>query len=260
MTSMGVIGSVEQIGIEGSGIVRSIGNKVKEVKVGDHVILFGDGMMRTRKTITEDRCIKIPTDLSLEDAATMPAVFATAIYSLLHIGLLKKDQVRINQSYGNSRVLMLHQSVLIHSACGGVGLAAIQICQVVGAKVYATVGNEEKVAYLQDNFGIPRDHIFNSRDDSFLKGIMKVTNGTGVKLVLNSLSGKLLHASWRCVAKSGKMIELGKRDFIGHGMLSMDLFLANRSFFGVDLSSITEEDPSAFKEYVYKSLIGGHRD
>jgi NADPH:quinone reductase-like Zn-dependent oxidoreductase len=124
----------------------------------------------------------------------------------------------------------------------------------VGAKIYATVGNEEKSAYLQEKFGIPRDQIFNSRDDSFLEGIMKATNGKGVKLVLNSLSGKLLHASWRCVAKFGKMIELGKRDFIGHGMLSMDLFLGNRSFFGVDLSLINEEDPSAFKEYVHKFL------
>lgn len=124
----------------------------------------------------------------------------------------------------------------------------------MGAKVYATVGNEEKISYLQETFGIPRDRIFNSRDDSFLEGIMKATNGKGVKLVLNSLSGKLLHASWRCVAKFGKMIELGKRDFIGHGMLSMGPFLENRSFFGVDLSTITEEDPSTFKEYVYKSL------
>jgi NADPH:quinone reductase-like Zn-dependent oxidoreductase len=101
MISMGLMGSVENIGIEGSGVVRSTGYKVKEVKVGDRVIFFGDGMMRTRKTITEDRCIKIPSNLSLEDAATMPAVFATAIYSLLHIGLLKKDQVRINRNYGN---------------------------------------------------------------------------------------------------------------------------------------------------------------
>jgi NADPH:quinone reductase-like Zn-dependent oxidoreductase len=104
---MGVMGSVENIGIEGSGVVRSTGNKVNEIKAGDHVIFFGDGMMRTRKTVTEDRCIKIPSNLSLEDAATMPAVFATAIYSLLHIGLLEKDQVRINWSYGNRWVLML---------------------------------------------------------------------------------------------------------------------------------------------------------
>lgn len=127
-------------------------------------------------------------------------------------------------------------------------MASIQICQAVGAKIYATVGNEEKVAYLQENFGIPREQIFNSRNDSFLAGIMNATSGKGVNLVLNSLSGKLLHASWGCVAKFGKMIELGKRDLIGHGMLSMNPFLENRSFFGVDLSSLTEEDPSTFKE------------
>lgn len=107
MTSMGVIGSVENIGIEGSGIVRSTGSKVKELREGDRVILFGSGLMRSRAKVTEDCCLKIPSDLSLEGAATMTAVFATAIYSLLHIGLLKKDQVCINQNYGKLWTLTL---------------------------------------------------------------------------------------------------------------------------------------------------------
>lgn len=90
------------------------------------------------------------------------------------------------------------KTVLIHSACGGVGLAAIRICRAVGAsKVYCTVGSDDKVAYLMEHFGIPREHIFNSRDASFLPGIMRETKGHGVDVVLNSLSGDLLHASVR---------------------------------------------------------------
>lgn len=65
----------------------------------------------------------------------------------------------------------------------------------------------------------------------------------GADVFLNSLAGDLLHASWKCVAKSGKMIELGKRDFLGHGMLSMDLFGGNRAFYGVDLSELKNDDP-----------------
>ena len=76
---------------------------------------------------------------------------------------------------------------------------------------------------------------------------MRATNGRGVDVVLNSLSGELLHASWQCVAKFGKMVEIGKRDFIGRGKLMMDIFEANRSFFGVDLAQIYTERPEITK-------------
>lgn len=156
----------------------------------------------------------------------MPCVFSTAIHSILELGGLQKGQ-----------------TVLIHSACGAVGLAALQLCQLTGATVYATVGSTEKVQYLQDKFNIPRDMIFSSRDDSFAAGVMNATNGRGVDLVLNSLSGELLHASWQCVAKFGRMVEIGKRDFQGHGKLQMSIFESNRSFFGVDLHEIAAEAP-----------------
>jgi NADPH:quinone reductase-like Zn-dependent oxidoreductase len=118
------------------------------------------------------------------------------------------------------------------------------------SKIYTTVGNEEKVQHLMQNFGIPRNRIFNSRNDSFLPEILRETGGRGIDVVLNSLSGNLLHASWRCVAIGGKMVELGKRDFLGHGMLSMDLFQANRAFFGVDIGELEHELPEKAKEYV----------
>jgi hypothetical protein len=65
--------------------------------------------------------------------------------------------------------------------------------------------------------------------------------------VLNSLSGELLHVSWVCVAEYGRMIEIGKRDFIGHGKLNMSIFAANRSFFGVDLGHISVKRPDICK-------------
>lgn len=88
-----------------------------------------------------------------------------------------------------------------------------------------------------ENFGLPREAIFHSRDTSFLADIQVATDNRGIDIVLNSLSGELLHTSWQCVAPYGKMIEIGKRDFIGKAQLSMDLFEANRSFIGIDLAS-----------------------
>jgi NADPH:quinone reductase-like Zn-dependent oxidoreductase len=73
---------------------------------------------------------------------------------------------------------------------------------------------------------------------------MQQTDGRGVDIVLNSLSGELLHASWRCVAKYGCMLEVGKRDILGNARLSMNEFLLNRSFIGVDMAQIVKEKPS----------------
>jgi NADPH:quinone reductase-like Zn-dependent oxidoreductase len=84
---------------------------------------------------------------------------------------------------------------LIHSACGGVGTAAINICRMIGAKIYATVGNQEKIEHLVKNFGIPRENIYSSRNVDFLHQIKRATNGRGVDVALNSLSGDLLHAT-----------------------------------------------------------------
>ena len=111
----------------------------------------------------------------------------------------------------------------------------MQIARMVGAELYITVGTEEKIQYALNALKIPRNRIFNSRDQSFVDGIMRETEGRGVDLILNSLSGELLHATWRCVSAFGRLVEIGKRDLIGQGKLDMKPFLANRSYCCVDV-------------------------
>ena len=84
---------------------------------------------------------------------------------------------------------------------------------------------------------------------------MRATNGRGVDVVLNSLSGELLHASWQCVAELGTMVEIGKRDLIGRGKLMMDLFECNRSFVGLDLAQVSIDRPGIIKRYNDSSLV-----
>ncbi|KAL4860896.1 hypothetical protein BDV12DRAFT_208692 [Aspergillus spectabilis] len=223
MVALGMMGKKDELGVEATGIVRRSGSNVGHFKPGDRVIILELGLFCTRRVLPAIRCTRMPSSLSFEDATSMPVVFGTAIHCLMDVGRLEKGQ-----------------SVLIHAACGGVGLAAIQICQMVGAKIYATVGSEKKAQYLMDACGIPRSNIFSSRDTSFVRGLMQETQGDGVDIVLNSLAGELLHASWQCVAEFGKMIEIGKRDFLEHGSLAMDLFGGNRAFFGVDLVRLLE--------------------
>lgn len=123
------------------------------------------------------------------------------------------------------------------------GLAAIQIARTLGAEIYTTVSNEEKASFLVQTLGIPRENIFNSRDSSFLDGLMSKTNRKGVDVALNSLSGELLHATWRCIAKWGMMVEIGKRDLIEGGKLDMDVFLANRSYCCVAIDQMRNDRP-----------------
>ncbi|EFQ96902.1 fatty acid synthase S-acetyltransferase [Nannizzia gypsea CBS 118893] len=230
MTSLGALGDKCQFGMEGTGIISKVGSEVRDLHVGQKVLIVTSGLLRTSKVVSAKQCMSIPDGLSLEDATTMASVYATVILSIIRLGNLQKDQ-----------------SILIHSACGGVGLAAIQLCQTIGAEIFVTVGNEQKRKYLIENYQIPEDHIFDSRSTSFLKGVMQQTNGRGVDLVLNSLSGELLHASWECVAELGRMIEIGKRDILGHAQLSMDGFSANRAYFGVDLFRLGETNEMALR-------------
>ena len=123
--------------------------------------------------------------------------------------------------------------------------------------MFASVGSDEKVEYLMKSFGIPRSHILDSHSVSFLSGIMKETNGRGVDLVLNSLAGELLRASWKCVAPLGRLIEIGKRDILGHGMLDLNGFRGSRTYCGFDLYTVADEDTETAKWYVvYAQYIG----
>ncbi|KAE8141770.1 polyketide synthase [Aspergillus pseudotamarii] len=213
------------LGLEGSGVVNRVGPH-SSLTPGQRVMFMSPGSFATSIVTSSLLCAPIPDNIEFDDAATMPCVYATAIHSLMTIGQLKKGQ-----------------TVLIHSACGGVGLAAIMISRMIGAEVYATVGSGTKTKYLQDRFCIPRDHIFNSREPSFYEDMMRQTDGRGVDLVLNSLSGELLHASWKCVARFGKMVEIGKRDIVGHANLSLAPMVQNRSLISVDLAEILEYQP-----------------
>ncbi|KAJ5930964.1 Acyl transferase/acyl hydrolase/lysophospholipase [Penicillium verhagenii] len=98
--------------------------------------------------------------------------------------------------------------------------------------------------------GLNIRRIFSSKDVSFKLDLLCATAGRGVDVVLNSLSGELLHASWECVAEFGRMIELEKRDFLNHGKLEMSAFQVNRAFFRIDIGSAMEANPEFLNRLV----------
>lgn len=219
------------IGLEASGIVRRVGTAVRWLAPGDRVMCQTFPCLATNVAVPAQTVTRIPNDLSFKDAATMPLCYATVIRSIIDLGRLRKGQ-----------------SILIHSACGGIGLAAIQVCKMLGVDMYLTVGSERKVEFLVKNLGISRSRIFNSRDASFAEHVRRETSGRGVDMVLNSLSGELLHESWKCVAKFGALAELGQRDIRASGRLNMLPFLDNRLYYGVDTAQLGAEQPAVMQE------------
>lgn len=230
------------VGCEAAGVVTAVGASQQRLGVGDRVVVFAPqaGCFSTEVEVDERLCARIPEGLSVNDAAGMPCIFTTVLRGL-----------------ADKAGLAAGQTVLIHGGAGGVGLAALQVAQHLGVSltdIYATAGSDEKRAFLAEQHGLPPGNIFISRDDSFVDGVMAATRGRGVDVVLNSLSGDLLHASWGCVASGGTLVELGKRDVVAGTRLAMAPFDDNRSFVAVDMARLAIQNPSVVGGLLERTL------
>ncbi len=139
--------------------------------------------------------------------------------SSFHIPIIKianssRDELYKSKDFFNEIILGLF------SGSGGVGYAAIRICQSMDCDIFTTVGSEEKKQFLLKEFPqLKQSQIFNSRDNKFEADILKMTDGYGVDLILNSLSGEKLFSSVKCLARNGRFCEIGKYDM----MINSDL-------------------------------------
>ena len=219
------------LGQECSGVIHSVGSKVHDLKIGDRVCCLVGGAYKTYVRCHISAVSKIPDHYAFASAAALPVVYCTAYYALFNIGRLRKGE-----------------SILIHSAAGGVGQAAITLAQLIGADLYLTVSTEEKRALLMNTYGIPGDRFFSSRNTSFASGIKRLTDGRGVDLILNSLSGDFLKASWECIAPLGRFVEIGKRDIESYARLSMSPFARSVTFASVDLGVVATQAKPLMQE------------
>ena len=231
MIAMGQLEGYFMVG-ECSGIVMEVGSDAKDrFQVGDRVCAVGTGSYANSAIIKMQQAHPIPDNMSLEVAASIPVSYTTAYYSLKSLANLRKDE-----------------TLLIHSAAGALGQAAIMIAQHLGARIFATVGSVEKKSFIMDNFGIPQEHIFSSRLTTFSRGIRRLTGGKGVDVVLNSLAGEALRETCKCVAKFGRFIEVGKRDALMNARMDMDIFDRHVMYASVDLGMVFMEKPTLFQE------------
>lgn len=218
MTALGQI-SAYPLGCECCGVVSAIGKSVDSIRPGDRVIAtVKDGSFCNTIRASLEEVELVPDNIPYEVAAALPIVYFTAYLAVFKTARLCKGE-----------------TVLIHAGSGGLGQAIINLCQLVGATIFATVGTAEKKRLLVDEYNISEDNIFSSRDNTFVHGIMKMTQGRGVDVIMNSLSGEALRLTWNCIAPFGRFVELGKRDFTINTRLEMRNFEKNVSFTGLDL-------------------------
>ncbi len=212
------------LGAECSGIVTAIGAGVDDVRVGDEVMAVAPFSLGSHVTTRAELVVAKPAHLSFEEAATAPIAFLTAAYALEHLGAMSKGD-----------------RVLIHSASGGVGLAALQLTHLAGAEVFATAGTPEKREYLR---GLGVEHLMDSRSLAFADEVMRDTHGAGVDLILNSLPGEAIARGLDCLADSGRFLEIGKRDIYKNTRVGLRPFRNNLSFFAIDLDRVMRQRPA----------------
>lgn len=212
-----------RLGYECAGRVISVGDGVTEFSIGDEVLAFAMRAFASIAKVKIGQCARKPSKLSWEQAATLPTVFMTAYYALHDVGRLEKGD-----------------RVLIHAGTGGVGLAAIQYAQHVGAEIFATAGSDSKRDYLR-SLGVR--NVFDSRSLGFVDEIKHITNGQGVDVVLNSLSGEFIPASFSILRHHGRFLEIGMRDAYESNSIGLRPFLRSLSFSLIDLRALLSERP-----------------
>ena len=222
-------GQLPQLGIDFAGVVTAVGPDVTDHRVGDHVGgMSPNGCWGTFVTCDARLAATLPPGLTDAQAASVTTAYATAWYGL-------HDLARVRAG----------DKVLIHSATGGVGQAAIAIARAAGATIFATAGSPQRRALLHD-MGI--EHVYDSRSTDFAEQIRRDTDGYGVDIVLNSLTGAAQLAGIKLLAMGGRFVEIGKRDIYGDSKLGLFPFRRNLSFYAVDLALLSVTHPAQVRE------------
>jgi NADPH2:quinone reductase len=177
-------------GAEIAGVVRQIGSGVTGFKPGDRVLCScGLGGFAERAVVGADNCYKLPAEMSFEEGCALPIIYPTSYAGLVDRGQLKQGE-----------------TLLVHAAAGGVGVAAVQIGKALGARVIATAGSAEKCEVaLREG----ADEAINYSEEDFVARVMELTDGNGADVIYDSVGGDTTNKSLKCIAWNGRLIIIG---------------------------------------------------
>ncbi|KOG87212.1 polyketide synthase, partial [Streptomyces varsoviensis] len=193
MSTLGLVRGQEVLGGEAAGVVTEVGPGVAGLQPGDRVMGLFFGPFGPVAVGDHRMVVPIPDGWSYLEAATVPITYLTAYFGLVDVAGLRPGE-----------------SVLVHAAAGGVGMAAVQLAAHLGAEVFATASPAKWAAVRE--LGVPHERIANSRTARFEADLLGATDGRGVDVVLNSLTGELVDASLRLLPRGGRFVEMGKTD------------------------------------------------
>jgi NADPH:quinone reductase-like Zn-dependent oxidoreductase/thioesterase domain-containing protein/acyl carrier protein len=237
----GIRDAIVPLGIEASGVVTAVGEGVTRFKIRDEVFGVVPYAFASHARSAEYALVHKPMSIGHDEACTIPITFLTAYYALVQLAHLQPNE-----------------RVLIHAGAGGVGLAAIQIAQHIGAEVFATAGSEEKREILR-SLGVK--HVYSTRTLTFADEIRADTDRQGVDVVLNSLPGEAIAKSLSILRAYGRFLEIGKTDIYQNRPLGLLPFQDNLSYFAIDLDRMLRQLPAAIRELfadVMRHFEAGH--
>ena len=219
-------------GLDCAGVIEQVGEGVTSLKVGQRVIAFPKNGSYAEYVVANERLTyPIPDELSTEVAAASLTVGVTA-YNVL------KKMARLSEG----------ESVLIHAAAGGVGTTAVQLAKKFGAsKIIGTVGSDEKKELV---LKLGADEVINYREADFVEEVNRITEGKGVDVILDTISGETFERGFDCLTYYGRIVIFGHaNDGSKPGIIKTDLLHAScRSVIGYSTGTSRKMRPEFLKE------------
>ncbi|MEU4577809.1 type I polyketide synthase [Nonomuraea sp. NPDC023979] len=230
-------GSTPELGSDATGVVVAVGEGVEDLRPGDRISALtphGTGSLGSHCLVHADLAVRLPADADPVTFAPVAATYGTVWHCLADVARLARGE-----------------TVLVHSAAGGTGQAAVAVARLLGAEVIATAGTEEKRRHLRRQ-GV--EHVFDSRGLGFAGEVLRVTGGRGVDVVLNSLSGDAMRASLTLLAPGGRFVEIGKRDLHEGARVDLRTFRRGNTYAAVDVALAAVERPAAIRDPAVKAI------
>jgi NADPH2:quinone reductase len=177
-------------GAELAGVVRAVASDVQDFAVGDRVFSApGIGAFAERALVAANAAWRLPEGMSFEEGAAFPIVYPTS-----YAGLVNRAALRPGET------------LLVHAAAGGVGIAAVQIGKALGARVIATAGGPDKLA-IAGQAGA--DVLIDYRQSDWVDAVKQATGGRGADVIYDSVGGDTTDLSLKCIAWNGRLLVIG---------------------------------------------------
>ena len=217
-------------GFEIAGTVEKIGAGVTKFSEGQRVIAqVPVGGFAEYAIAEEAYAHPKPDSMSDEGAAAFPLVYQTSYFGIAYRGALKKGE-----------------TVLVHSAAGGVGLAAVQIARALGAgQIIGTVGSDEKLDIVRQNGA---DIALNYQTEDFVDVVKRATNGRGADLIYDPVGGDIGERSTKCIAFEGRLVLIGFTSGKFSKFVANHILVKNYSVVGLHWGAYRHNDPAKIEQ------------